>query len=536
MPARHRPFPHPPSPLSRPPPPDARGNPLTFVSAPTASRRSRSRSREQRRDRDRERDRSRDRSRDRRSATPPPFTAADYARLRPLPGRAFKPTAPSRWNEAPAGWEAGMPVTAAGSGAGGGAGSGGGGGEAGSIQLRHARRLFIGGLEDGTSEAEVRALFTDIARLSMLKPLAPEVNPVLSVFCSEKKFAFVELYSLELAAALLALNGMSWRGGAPMRVCRPSDYRAEAVPLEARGRVEPCDFSRAAARLPLALPPPGGVDGEGARGGGGGGGGDFAGASAPPPRAPGGALAVPPDLLSDPSSAIGRRGDPNNPNRIFVGNLPPALGEAKLLELFSVFGPVKALLIHKGPDGTLKPFGHVEYVDPAVTDVAINALHQLEVGDRKINVTRAKAGPPGAGARGGAASLAQTAVVGSALAMAMALQQAGAAPGWAGGMPPAVAAAGYAAAIPAFAGGAPLLPPPPQQQQPQQGGRVVVLENMVTPADLASDAAFRELSDDVKTECALGPRGVPSFPQATNLPRSTPQNPSQAPPTARLRT
>jgi hypothetical protein len=65
---------------------------------------------------------------------------------------------------------------------------------------------------------------------------------------------------------------------------------------------------------------------------------------------------------------------------MFLGNLPPELGELKLLQLMQVFGMVKALVIHKGPDGSLKPFGHAEYVDPSVTDVAIQALNQLGEG------------------------------------------------------------------------------------------------------------------------------------------------------------
>jgi hypothetical protein len=392
-------------------------------------------------------------------------------------------------------------------------GGGGGGGGGGDQQLRHARRLFIGGLDDGTTEADVRALFTDIARLSMLRPLPAEVSPVLSVFCSEKKFAFVELYSLELAAALLALNGMSVKGGAPLRVCRPSDYKPEAVPLEARGRAEPCDFSLAAARLSLTLPPPGAAA-EVAGGGGGGGGGGFGGggAAAAPPAA-GGAPAVPPDLLADPTAAIGRRGDPASAHRMFLGNLPPDLGELKLLQLMQVFGVVKALVIHKGPDGSLKPFGHAEYVDPSVTDVAIQALNQLEVGGRKIKVERANSGGAG-GARGGGGGgglLAGPAAAGSALAMAaLGLGYGGAAAALA--QPGVMAAAlglgglGYGAAPPAGALPPMFAPPPPPPMQQQQGGRVVVLENMVTPADLASEAAYRELSDDVKTECAWPPR------------------------------
>lgn len=63
-------------------------------------------------------------------------------------------------------------------------------------QTRHARRIYVGGLE-AVPEQEIAELFTAIIRVTMLTPLPDTVSPVLSVYINpERKFAFVEVRTL----------------------------------------------------------------------------------------------------------------------------------------------------------------------------------------------------------------------------------------------------------------------------------------------------------------------------------------------------
>ena len=65
-------------------------------------------------------------------------------------------------------------------------------------QTRHARRVYVGGLE-AVPEQEIAELFTAIIRATMITPVPEEVSPVLSVYINpERKFAFVEVATIEL--------------------------------------------------------------------------------------------------------------------------------------------------------------------------------------------------------------------------------------------------------------------------------------------------------------------------------------------------
>ncbi|KAI0051042.1 RNA-binding domain-containing protein [Auriscalpium vulgare] len=92
---------------------------------------------------------------------------------------------------------------------------------------------------------------------------------------------------------------------------------------------------------------------------------------------------------------------PDSANKIFVGGLPSYLNEEQVMELLKSFGELKAfnLVRDSGSGPSKQGFAFFEYVDPSVTDVAIESLGGMELGDRYLVVQRAsvgaKAGQPG---------------------------------------------------------------------------------------------------------------------------------------------
>lgn len=91
---------------------------------------------------------------------------------------------------------------------------------------------------------------------------------------------------------------------------------------------------------------------------------------------------------------------PDSANKIFVGGLPSYLNEEQVMELLKSFGELRAFnLVRENGNGASKGFAFFEYNDPSVTDVAIQSLSGMELGDRYLVVQRAsvgaKAGQPG---------------------------------------------------------------------------------------------------------------------------------------------
>jgi RNA recognition motif-containing protein len=72
-----------------------------------------------------------------------------------------------------------------------------------SQQTRHARRLYVGGLSE-VPEREIEEFFADLVKKSIINKANIRGNPILSVYLNpERKFAFVEFNSIELANAFL---------------------------------------------------------------------------------------------------------------------------------------------------------------------------------------------------------------------------------------------------------------------------------------------------------------------------------------------
>ncbi|KII87209.1 hypothetical protein PLICRDRAFT_663829, partial [Plicaturopsis crispa FD-325 SS-3] len=263
---------------------------------------------------------------------------------------------------------------------------------------RQSRRLYIGSITPDVNEQNLADFFNGKMIEMNIGTGAPG-NPVLAVQCNyEKNYAFVEFRSAEDATAAMAFDGIIFING-PLKIRRPKDY--------------------------------GGID------------------------------------LSSPSTGVLVPGVvstnvPDSINKIFVGGLPAYLNEEQVMELLKSFGDLKAFnLVRENGNGPSKQgFAFFEYVDPGVTDVAIQSLNGMELGDRFLVVQRASVGAkPGT-------------------------------PGMIPNLP-----------YDQF----PEIPRPimPAGGDPSnQDARILLMLNMVTTDDLADDQEYGDLYEDVKEECS----------------------------------
>ena len=320
---------------------------------------------------------------------------------------------------------------------------------------RHARRVYVGGLPDVTSDVAVGAFFSR-ALVAVEGAVADAPGePVLNVYLNqEKKFAFIEFRSVEECSNALALDGVLMES-APLRVRRPNDYNAGAA--AGLGPSQPSPTLNLAAVGLVANANAGGA----------------AGGSRQP--------AVPPEDL---------------PNRLFIGGLPYFLNEAMVKELVEAFGPTKSfMLVTDRETGNSKGYGFFVYQDQSVTDVAMQGLHGMQMGEKTLTVRRATGerrdgfgAGPGAGA--GAATtnvpppppgiVPQPLDPASLQAQAMAHL------------------AGGAAAAAAAATGAPPPPPPPSASNPPSA--VVSLGGMLDAEELRDDGEFADIEEDMREE------------------------------------
>jgi len=161
-------------------------------------------------------------------------------------------------------------------------------------------------------------------------------DAVVNVYINhEKKFAFVEMRSVEEASNAMALDGIIFEGG-PVKVRRPSDYNPS---------------------LAAALGP-----------------------SQPNPNLNLAAVGL------TPGSAGGLEG----PDRIFVGGLPYYFTEVQIRELLESFGPLRGFdLVKDRETGNSKGYAFCVYSDLSVTDIACAALNGIKMGDKTLTVRRA---------------------------------------------------------------------------------------------------------------------------------------------------
>ena len=359
-------------------------------------------------------------------------------------------------------------------------------------QTRHARRLYVGNIPEGLTDAQVHGFFHDAIAKAMGHASASDIDdPILSVYINpERRFAFIEFKTMEMTSACMEFDGINVMGRGKVKVKRPNDFNPALAPDMNPDALPKFDISR----------------------------------------------------LGIVSTSV-----PDSPNKIFIGGLHYHLTEDQVLELLQAFGRVKAFnLVRQDPAATTnKGFGFVEYADPAVTHVAIMGLNGMDIGGGK------QISAKGAAARGEPAAAAAT--TGGGVPMIMS-QQPGAYPAVPAsaavavpGAPAVVDGVDVNALLEAAMGGGtappPLPPPPPQHAAavdvnqianaalnaafgPTPGAvpaaaagmpphippapnsaaggrtRILVLLNMVTDEDLATDDELNALMDEVGEECA----------------------------------
>ncbi|KAL6544790.1 hypothetical protein OROMI_023652 [Orobanche minor] len=200
---------------------------------------------------------------------------------------------------------------------------------------RFARRVYVGGLPPLANEQTISRFFSHVMNAVGGNSAGPG-DAVVNVYINhEKKFAFVEMRTVEEASNAMALDGIAFEG-VSVRVRRPTDYiLSAAAPL---GPSQPSPYLNLAA---AGLTPGMSTEVEGA-------------------------------------------------DRIFLGGVPYYFSEAQIKELLESFGPLRGFDLVKDRDtGNSKGYGFCIYKDPSVTDIACAALNGLKVGDKTLTVRRA---------------------------------------------------------------------------------------------------------------------------------------------------
>ncbi|XP_073129947.1 splicing factor U2af large subunit A-like isoform X2 [Henckelia pumila] len=203
---------------------------------------------------------------------------------------------------------------------------------------RHARRVYVGGLPPSANEQTVGTFFNHVMSATGGNAAGPG-DAVVNVYINyEKKFAFVEMRSVEEASNAMALDGIIFEG-APLKVRRSSDYNPSMAATLGPSQPNP-NLNLAAVGL-------------------------------------------------IPGSAGGLEG----PDRVFVGGLPYYFTESQIRELLESFGPLRGFdLVKDRETGNSKGYAFCVYHDLSVTDIACAALNGIKMGDKTLTVRRANQG------------------------------------------------------------------------------------------------------------------------------------------------
>jgi len=241
-------------------------------------------------------------------------------------------------------------------------------------------------------------------QMSIAKLAMEDGEPIISSQINvEKNFAFLEFRNTEECTKAMMFDGIAVRGQT-VKIRRPKDYQ-----------------------------PPAGAD--------------------PDPVAPQHVAGVISTVVAD------------TPHKVYIGGLPFDLKDEHCKELLQTFGPLKAFHLVTDPQsGMSKGFAFCEYVDPAITALAIQGLNDMQIGDKKLLVQFASVG-------------------------AKNNQQGGMMRPGMPGMPPPPSSLAMPGA------------PPGMQFEPVIATRVLVLMNMVTMDDLTDPEEYDEIKDDVRGEC-----------------------------------
>ncbi|KAI1128904.1 hypothetical protein F5Y10DRAFT_164699 [Nemania abortiva] len=260
---------------------------------------------------------------------------------------------------------------------------------------RQSKRLLVSNLPPGSTEESVTNFFN--IQLNGLNVIESTDPCVLCQVSKDHSFALLEFRHSSEATVALALDGISMdaddsmNGSAPagLQIKRPKDYIVPAVPDDT-------------------------------------------------PYEPGVVSKVVVDT----------------PNKISISNIPPYLADEQVLELLVAFGELKAFILVKD-NGTEESRGiaFCEFVDPSTTDIAVQGLNGMVIGEKNLKVQKA--------------SIGITQVSGVEMGVnAMSML------------------AGTTASNDA------------------EMSRVVQLLNMVTPEELLDNDDYEEICEDVEGECA----------------------------------
>lgn len=109
-------------------------------------------------------------------------------------------------------------------------------------QTRHARRLYVGGVPPNyTDEEELKHFLNSVIAKGLGE--ANDNSFVLSIYINQKKcFAFIELRSIELATAALALDGIIFKK-VVLKILRANEYKPELIPASLTGSPLVLDLS-----------------------------------------------------------------------------------------------------------------------------------------------------------------------------------------------------------------------------------------------------------------------------------------------------
>ncbi|PGH17873.1 hypothetical protein AJ79_00772 [Helicocarpus griseus UAMH5409] len=144
---------------------------------------------------------------------------------------------------------------------------------------------------------------------------------------------------------------------------------------------------------------------------------------------------------------------PDSPNKICVSNIPPFIEEEPVTMLLVSFGELKSFVLVKDSEtGESRGIAFCEYLDPLSTDIAVENLNGMELGNKRLKVVRASIGTSQA-----------TGLDMGVNAMSM-----------------------YAKTT----------------SQDLEAGRVLQLLNMVTNDELLDNDDYEEICDDVREECS----------------------------------
>ncbi|CAN8245028.1 unnamed protein product [Cochlearia groenlandica] len=203
---------------------------------------------------------------------------------------------------------------------------------------RHARRVYVGGLPPTANEQSVATFFSQVMAAIGGNTSGPG-DAVVNVYINhEKKFAFVEMRSVEEASNAMALDGIILEG-VPVKLRRPTDYNPSL-----------------AAALGPSQPNPG-------------------------------------LNLAAVGLSSGSTGGLEGPDRLFVGGLPYYFTEEQIRELLESFGPLRGFnLVKDRETGNSKGYAFCVYQDPSVTDIACAALNGIKMGDKTLTIRRAVQG------------------------------------------------------------------------------------------------------------------------------------------------